>query len=296
MRIDYLGLEAFVAIADFGSFRRAAAHLNLSQTALSHRLQKIEEELGTQLLLRTTREVSLTLSGQELLPRARHHLSELAHLYGALHKRGRQNSQQLNLACLPTIAGHYLPEILHRFAERHPRLMIRVLDHPVDQVIEAVQSGEVEFGISIVRTAHSDIEVRALYTEPYVLMVPRDHPLAGHDGVTREDLVGQPFVRIRTQHTNRKLVDDALGEYSDRMTWRYEVRNAATAVSLVAAGVAVSVLPKLAANMIGDKLVALEFRDVEMSRPLGLLTRRDRPLSPAAEELARMIAERLSTL
>jgi len=64
MRVDYLGLEAFVAVAELGSFSRAAQRLNLTQTALSHRIRKIEEDLGTRLLVRTSREVSLTMAGQ----------------------------------------------------------------------------------------------------------------------------------------------------------------------------------------------------------------------------------------
>ena len=67
MRVDYLGLEAFVAIAEYGSFQRAARALNLSQAALSHRLRKVEEDLGAALLTRTSREVSLTPTGQGLL-------------------------------------------------------------------------------------------------------------------------------------------------------------------------------------------------------------------------------------
>ena len=67
-RIDYIGLEAFIAIAQLGTFARAADHLNLSQTALSHRIRKLEADIGMRLLLRTTREVSLTEAGQELLP------------------------------------------------------------------------------------------------------------------------------------------------------------------------------------------------------------------------------------
>lgn len=296
MRIDYLGFEAFVAIADCGSFKRAAAHLNVSQTALSHRIQKVEEDLGQQLLVRTTREVSLTSAGQQVLPQIRHHLSELNHIYGTMRKQGRQSNQRLAFACLPTIANYYLPAVLQQFAERHPRLMLQLFDQPVGQVIELVRAGEAEFGVTITGASHWDLEVKPLFTEPYVLLVRRDHPLAGRRAVTREDLVGEPFARIRTQHTNRKLVDDALGEYSDRMIWRYEVQNAATAMSLVAAGLAITVLPKLTTYLSQGRLVALEFEDVEMSRPMGIYTRRGVPLSEPGAELAEIISSRLSAL
>lgn len=68
MRVDFLGLEAFLCIAERGSFHRAAAHLNLSQTALSYRIKRREDDLGLKLLARTTRQVTLTPTGVELLP------------------------------------------------------------------------------------------------------------------------------------------------------------------------------------------------------------------------------------
>ena len=75
MRIDFLGLEAFLSIAERGSFQRAAAHLNLSQTAISHRMRKLEEDLGLKLFARTTREVTLTRAGIDFLPKARRALA-----------------------------------------------------------------------------------------------------------------------------------------------------------------------------------------------------------------------------
>jgi DNA-binding transcriptional LysR family regulator len=77
MRIDFLGLQAFLSIAQRGNFQRAAAHLNLSQTAISHRMRKLEEDLGIKLFARTTREVTLTRAGIEFLPKAQKAIEEL---------------------------------------------------------------------------------------------------------------------------------------------------------------------------------------------------------------------------
>jgi DNA-binding transcriptional LysR family regulator len=296
MRVDYLGLEAFVAIADLGSFKTAASHLNLSQTALSHRIRKVESELGVRLLVRTTRDVSLTEVGQALLPKVRRHLSQLSEIYGDLRKEGRRRQQRLVFACLPTVAHYYLPAILDQFARSWPDVAIQLHDQPVARIAELVQAGEVEFGITIAGAGHWDLDIRPIYTEPYILLVHRDHPLAGRNSVTRADLEGQPFVRINTQSKNRQLVDEALGEHRDRMVWRYQVENAATAMSLVAAGAAVTVLPKLTANLSMDRLVGLEFSDVEMSRTLGLITRRGVPLSSPGEALMELICDRFAKL
>lgn len=293
MRVDYLGLEAFVAIAELGSFSKAAGHLNLSQTALSHRIRKLEEELGVQLLARTTRDVSLTRIGQELLPQLREHLAQITSLYGSLRERGQTQQERLSFACVPTVANYYLPTLLPEFSKEYPHLAIHLHDRPVARITELIQAGEVEFGLTILGASHWNLEMEEIRPEPYILLVHRNHRLAGRESVRREDLVGESFVRIRTQSANRQLVYDALGEYRDRMIWRYEVQNAATAMALVASGAAVTVLPQVTAKMGGNALVGLPFSDVHMSRPLGILTKRGQPVSEPGERLLDMLRTRL---
>ncbi|HKJ63733.1 MAG TPA: LysR family transcriptional regulator, partial [Hyphomicrobiales bacterium] len=234
MRTDYLGLEAFVAIAELGSFNRAAAYLNLSQTALSHRIRKIETDLGVQLLVRSTRDVLLTKEGQALLPQVQRNLALLSEAYDGLRKRGRTNQERLAFACLPTIANYYLPTVLRQFSEECPGIAIHLHDQPVGRIYELVQAGEVEFGISVIGAKHWDLDIREIFKEAYVLLVHRSHPLANQKTVALADLDGQHFVRINTQSTNRQLVHDALGEHSDAIIWRYEVQSVMTAMSLVA--------------------------------------------------------------
>ena len=277
MRVDYLGLEAFVAIAELGSFSKAARKLNLTQTALSHRVRKIEEDLGTRLLVRTSRDVSLTKMGQTLLPQVRHQLETLAGLYGAVRESGREARQRLVFACLPTVSGYYLPDILRNFAEAYRGLEVVLMDQPAGRIMDLVQGGDAEFGITIIGATPWDIEVEHLCTEPYVLLVNRNHPLAQQAAVTCGDLIGEPLVRIRTQSTNRKLVEDSLGEMSKQLDWRFEVQNAATAMSLVAAGVAVTVLPRLTMHQSHPSIVGLDFSDVDLSRNIGAVQRRGVP-------------------
>ena len=118
MRVDFLGLEAFLSIADRGSFHRAAAHLNLSQTALSHRMKKLEDDLGIKLLARTTRQVSLTPAGQELLPRARRIIEEITASFADLRQLGKARQESLAIGCLPTCTGMRLSPSRRRISSR----------------------------------------------------------------------------------------------------------------------------------------------------------------------------------
>ena len=293
MRTDYLGFEAFVAIADLGSFHRAASYLNLSQTALSHRIRKLETDLGIYLFIRTTRDVTLTKEAQAVLPEVRRCLKALQDAYGTLSETGRGRGGRLSFACLPTLSYYYLPPVLHAFSERYPDTVVRLEDRPVDRVYELVQSGDVEFGISIVGARQWDLDIRDICTEPYALYVRQDDPLAQKPSVGRDDLVGRVFVQISTQTSNRQLVDEALGDYRDRYVWRYLVQNAAMALTMVAEGAAITILPALMAGLGWQGLVPLPFHDITLRRTLGLVTRRGAGLTAPAQHLIGLLEQRL---
>ena len=292
-RIDYIGLEAFIAIAQLGNFARAADHLNLSQTALSHRIRKLETEIGMRLLLRTTREVSLTEAGQDLLPVARRSFESLSTAYDAVQLKGKEQRLKLAFACLPTVAHFYLPPLLDAFAKAHPKIEVRMQDQPAGRITELVMAGEVEFGVTLTAVQPWDLEFSPIRREPYNLLVGPNHKLAKRKSITRNDLIGERFVRINTQSTNRQMVDDFLGPVADQIDWKFEVQNATMAMALVLQGAAVTVLPSLTAQMAEGNLVGLPFSDVEMYRTLGINTRRGAPLSEAAQTLRDMIVERL---
>ena len=296
MQPNYLGLEAFVAIADHGSFKRAADSLNLSQTALSHRLRKIEEDVGAPLLIRSSREVSLTASGHGLLPDARRLMKELQQVYDAVRRESRWTRRRLSFACLPTVANSVLPKVLDAFGRDHPEIAFEIMDVPVARIAELVRSGTAEFGLTIVSAELSDLRVRALLEEEYSLLVPAHHPLAAAGVVTRPDLVGATMVRISTQSKNRQLVDIALGAFCDRMEWRYEVQAGATAMQFVAQGAALTILPNSAISMAPPSLVAVPFGDIRLSRTLGIVTRRAVPLSDSATSLLSVIETGMEAL
>lgn len=291
MRIDFLGIEAFLSIAERGSFHRAAAHLNLSQTALSHRLRKLEDDLGVQLFTRTTRQVALTPAGVELLPRARRMFDELTASYETLRAQGRARQERLAIGCLPTIAASHLPAVLETFSGLHPTIRIEIHDAAAHEIAERVGKGEAEFGITVVAADRWDLEVRPLFKEPYVLVAARDHPLARRDHVTWGDFEGLPLVRVSSQTANRAILDEALGRRREAMNWRYEVSHLATALRIVRRRIAATVAPRLAvvAEDLGGEVVALPIRGPSVSRTIGIVTKRGVPPSPAGKVLADLV-------
>ncbi len=292
MRIDFLGLHAFVAIAERGSFQNAAAHLNLSQTALSHRIRKLEEDLGVKLLSRTTREVSLTQAGLNLLPKVKETIESLAVSLDQLRHEGRSRQETLSIGCLPTIASGRLPRALQRFQERHPNVAVRIYDNSASEISDLVQSGTVEFGITLVASHRWDFEIEMLIKDPFTLVCPDEHPLASQPSVSWSDLSGEPLIRVSQQTGNRMIIDDALGSRREALNWRFEVQHLQTAIALAAAGVALTVVPRMALDVVGKRgLKLVPLRNPSIARQIGIVSRRGAPLSPMADELRRIILQ-----
>jgi DNA-binding transcriptional LysR family regulator len=294
MRLDLPGLEAFLSIAERGSFHAAAAHLNLSQTALSHRIRKLEELVGVTLIARTTRRLSLTPAGVELLPKARKLVDDMQTAFDGLRARSLKQDENVALGCLPTVAVMCLPRVLSRFREMYPGTFVRVHDNSASEIAEKVQAGEAAFGITILAADRWNLDMEPIVAEPFMLVCRRGLPLSDRPSVTWAEIEGLPLVRISAETGNRILIDDALGERRDRLQWRYEAQRVTTAVSLVKSGIGYAIVPQLAFDIAGDReLAAIPLGSPDVTRTLGAVTRRGVPVDGAAAALLGLMREAL---
>jgi DNA-binding transcriptional LysR family regulator len=295
MRIDFLGLQAFLSIAQRGSFQRAAANLNLSQTAISHRMRKLEDELGIKLFARTTREVTLTRAGIEFLPKAQKAIEELEQSFDELKQQGAKRRDRLDIACLPAFAVHYLPPILSKFRRTHPGVDVRIFETPSAAIAELVETGEVEFGLSMISTNRWDLDVEAIGEAPLALACPTGHPLAKKRSVSWKELLDTPLIRVGTKTAIRAIIDDTMNAARLVPNWQYEVQHVETAVHLVEAGLGLAVALSFdVALHRGRGLVAVPLRAPKVLCSYGLVTRRGMPLSQAAGAVRALLIEELS--
>lgn len=291
MKLDVLGLQAFVAIADHGGFGRAAEALHITQTGLTRRLQNLEEELGVRLVERTTRSTALSALGRDFLPRARRLVGDLSAAFVEMRETGRSMRGDVTIACVPTVGVQYLPRIIQRYAARYPENHVRILDHASLDVAEAVLSREAEFGINIQGTHHPDLVGVPLVEDRFVLVCRDDHPLAGRASIAWRHLAPHPLIYVGQMSGNRHLLDAALGDANVALRFQFEVQRSSTAVGLVAEGVAAAVVPRLAVQKGAyPRLRVVALREPVVSRSLVLLSRRNAELSPAASALYELIA------
>lgn len=292
MKIDTLGVQAFVAIADLGSFQSAADSLHVTQTAITQRLRKLESYLGVTLIERTTRSMALTEIGRSFLPQARRLLGELAEALTEIRETGVARRGDVSIACVPTVGVQYLPRILQAYSARYPHNRIKILDHASAAVEGAVLHREVEFGINIAREHHPDLVSVPLTEDRNVLICHEDHPLAKRRRIAWRQLQSYPLILAGEVSGNRALLDVALEPSELALRSFYEVQRSSTAVGLVAQGVGAAVVPALALQKGAYATVrTVELTQPVVSRTLVLVKRRTAQLSPAAQALYDMILE-----
>ncbi|WP_332684817.1 LysR family transcriptional regulator [Bosea sp. (in: a-proteobacteria)] len=286
--MDVSGLEAFIQIAECGSFRRAAEAMRLSQTALSHRIKKLEQDVGVTLFQRTTRSLTLTQAGQDFFPKARDALMRLNRLYEGLKREGRQARERVSVGCLGSVGERFLPGVLREFRQRYPRVNVVIYDEPAQALRDRVANGDVQFALTILGAQLWTQKSRALFEEDFVAAVPAGHPLAERSELSWADLVGHPLARVSTTTSHGFILSESLSKFGDRLDWAYEVQRVNMAVRFVVTGIAITVLPRMAIPL-SDELRVIPITTPLIKRTIGIISRNDGPLSAPAQHLQRML-------
>jgi len=296
MRINYdiLDLQAFVAVAGRASFRHAAADVFLSQSALSRRIDKLEESLGVKLFERTTRRVQLTNVGETFLVNVRTALDGLEDAVLGIADLAAHRTGTVSLACVPSAVWHFLPEVLKQFSARYPRIRVRIHDESAQDVLNLVLTGEADFGINFAGAENPEIVFEAIHVESYVLAMRHDHPLATRTVLSWKDTVDERYISVAKSSGNRSVIDAALAGIEKHPVILCEVNHVSGVLALVEAGIGVAAVPGLSV-LPGrqDGIVGIPLINPEIKRTLGLISKRDHSMAPAARTLYGMLEEAL---
>jgi len=292
VNFDLNDLQAFRAVVELGSFRKAADAVNISQPALSRRIDKLEAALGVRLFERTTRSVTLTTVGRVFAPSAEQLLDDLDVALLGIRDVSSSRLGHVTIACVPSVAYYFLPNVVASYHSRFPRIRVKLLDSSANEVLGAVISGEADFGVSFMGSQESEVEFKLLLQERFVAACRRDHPLARKKRVSWNELYEHEYVSVDKTSGNRLLLDQALSAVAPRVPSVCETRHVTTMLGLVEAGLGVAAVPSMA--MPGREhpiLTSVPLVDPVVKRRVGIVTRRGRPLTPAAQEFHRTIIE-----
>ncbi|KQP49218.1 LysR family transcriptional regulator [Pseudorhodoferax sp. Leaf274] len=279
-------LQAFRTVAELSNFRKAAEALHVSQPAFSRRIEKLEEALGVKLLERTTRKVSLTAVGRDFDRKVQQLLDDLDNTLLGIRGVAGTRMGEVTIACVPSTVYYYLSQVVSRYRERYPKIRVKVFDAGANDVLAAVARSEADFGLNFIGSQEPDIEFTPLLEERFVAACRRDHPLAKKRKVGWAELGQFDFISVSKSSGNRLLLDQALAGLPGRPEAIYEAQHVTTMLGLVEAGLGVAAVPSLAMPGADHPLlVSVPLVDPVVTRKVGLIRRKGRSLSPAAQQI-----------
>lgn len=282
MNISLEDIRAFLAIAELESFSQAADRLAVSQSALTRRIQKIEDHLGARMFNRSTRRVELTVVGQEFRPLAQRMVGEFERSLGHIGDVIQKRRGLVTVASLMTVAFGLLPLVAARFTAAYPDIRLRVLDATGPEIAEHVRSGEAEFGIDMEGEPDGQIAFEPLAVEHYVLACRPGHPLAGNTPLPWSSMRDYPAIVLGPNSGIGRQLRAAV----PTLDWQFEMQHLSTLMGFLGTGLGVAVIPALAVTLINPtNLVYRPLVDPEVKRRIGIIRRPGATLSPAAQSL-----------
>ena len=291
MDINLRQLRAFASIGRLGSFTRAAAALHVTQPALSTQIRELEVALGVKLFDRSTRSVSLTRAGEDLLPVVDGVLREIGSVVTRASDVAQRITGRVAVAALPSLAATVMPDVVARMRALHVGIVVVVRDALAERILGLVRAGEVDLALTSKPPIDPQLQFTPATKDRIVAVLPPSHPLAKSKAVRLADLLASPIVLMDRDSSVRRSVDAACASIGRMAEPRFEVAYMWTAIGMVRAGLGATLLPSSAAELrtIGD-LVVRDLVTPRIERELGVLKLRRRAYSPAAEALVSVLA------
>ncbi|MDR0902914.1 MAG: LysR family transcriptional regulator, partial [Opitutaceae bacterium] len=207
--VELRHLLYFRAVAEAGSFTRAAAVMGLRQPTLSQQIHQLEEKLGAPLFHRARRMCRLTPAGEMLLPYARRVLGEMENLRQSIDDLSGLKRGSLTVAALPVLSHRVMPAAVARFHTEHPEIRVRLLELSVDDMEAALVQGTVEVGIGYMPAGERSLRAQLLFQEELVVVVREGDPLARREPVPLEEVLMRPLLTLPPGHGTRTLMLNA---------------------------------------------------------------------------------------
>jgi DNA-binding transcriptional LysR family regulator len=288
--------EAVLAVAEYGSFIAASAHLQTSQPALTRTIKRVEQLLGVTLFERSTRRVHITAAGREFIAVAERMLNDLRITVHSMREIADEQRGQVIVSSIMSVANGSLPRIAGLYRKDRPGIEIHVREGVHGTVLEDVRSGIADFGITYVDDLPDGLNTIRLGSEAFKVVLPKNHPLAKRRTLPLAALDGVALVSLPNDSRTRRIIDAAAAANGITLRHAVTVTQFATTMSFVRAGVGLAIVPGSAASDLPHLgLIAKPLTAPALRRELGVISLRDRALPPAANGLLALLRRQLRT-
>lgn len=273
--MEFQQLRYACAVADTGSFSRAAERCQIAQPSLSQQIQKLEEDLGVRLFDRLGRSIRLTEAGRAFLPHARSVLEQIEAARSSVTVQHADVRGSVSVGVIPTIAPYLMPAYAAAFTEKFPEAKMRIVEEMTPVLVEGLRDLSIDLAILALPLRHKDLEIVPLRTEPVFAALPKSHPRAGSESLSLKDLRGEPFVMLRDGHCFRDLSVAACSSAKIKPNIAFETGQFSSVLAMVGAGVGISMMPEMALDR-GADCCYVRLTDARARRSIVLATLRGR--------------------
>lgn len=237
-------LRYIVEVARQGSIRKAASALGVASSGINRQLLRLEEELGVRLFSRTPEGVEPTDAGQLLIRHAQQTLQGFETLRPLISDVRALRSGHINIACIDSLNFHVMPEILRRFFALHPKVTLTVRQAPPDDVIQAVEDGHADIGLTFTRFGRQSVRLAAELPAPFGAVVPPGHPLAAEDSVDLERCLAFPMVKHYDPDGKHLFLDEIARQETLNVEAAVHTNSMVLAKNVIAQGHAIGIYIK----------------------------------------------------
>jgi len=298
--LDSRQLRAFVILAQTGSFTDTAKKLFLSQSAISHSIKSLEEDVGCRLLDRMGKKVVLTQAGEQLFHHAEKILLEMGSARSALQHLGKWGKGRLRLGASSTACQYILPSVLRELKQSFPESHITIEPGDTDECVELLQNNRVDLAVALEPKQRALVEFIPLFTDEMAFLTAPLHPWAMDHHVTRGEIPRQNYVLYNKNSYTFRLIEEYFREEEMVLNTVIELGSMEAIKELVKLGLGISILaPWIARRELEEKsLVAMPLGRRKLKRDWGVLHRCGKRLSLAEETfvgLCRSVTAELST-
>ncbi len=281
--MDFDQLHTFLEIVRLKSFSRAAQTCFRTQPAISAQIRQIEQELGTALFERFGSRISLTAAGKIFAEYAQQLLDTRRRAIEAVAELDRIPKGELVIAANEATCIHVLPTVFSSYKKRFPEVQLQVSRAYGARAVQAVLENTVDFAITQLPIQERKLEIVKIYSDEIRLLAPPGHPLARARSVTAQDIAGHPLLLPKTGRT-RTQIDQFLEPVEENIRISMELESSEMIKRFVMAGLGIAFMAVSSAR---EEIRARELKDIPLAplplvRNLGLVYRRDKPLSKAA--------------
>jgi DNA-binding transcriptional LysR family regulator len=288
-------IRAFLALAECRHFTRAAERCHVSQSAFSGMIRRLEEAIGTRLFERNTRNVTLTAEGDLFAEAAQRLLAEFETAFLNLREHVARRKGRVGVAALPSLAAGWLPPILAAYRRRYPGITVELFDALSDRCLDLVREGRADLALTAPGEHLAEFDVRPLCSDRFFLVCHRDHPLAARTSVTLAELAGCELIHLARSTSVRQHLEAGL-RAAGLPGGGFEVEHLATVAGLIAAGLGVSLVPKLTLFQFRHpELRAVPVEEAQLVRPILIVRRRARSLPVAAQAMLDLLEARVAS-